>query len=69
MKHIAFAVIAAAALAIVGPRISERNAQPREAAAAPRELLAPSDYRAVTPLDPVRASRTGERNTGESGRR
>jgi len=69
MKHIGFAVIAAAVLAIVGPRISQGNAQPHEAAAAPHELLAPSDYRAVTPLDPMRASRTGEQNTSESSRR
>lgn len=45
MKHIAFAVIAAAALAVIGPRISQE--QPKEAAA--HELLAPSDYRAVPP--------------------
>jgi hypothetical protein len=43
MKHIAFAVVAAAALAVIGPRISQE--QPKEAAA--HELLAPSDYRAV----------------------
>jgi len=60
MKHIAFAVVAAAVLAVVGPRISQESAQPKEAAAAPHELLAPSDYRAVTPHDPVRAWRTGE---------
>lgn len=45
MKHIAFAVIAAAVLAVVGPRISQ--GQTKEAAvAAPHELFAPSDYRA-----------------------
>jgi len=60
MKHIAFAVIAAAALAVIGPRISQESAQPHQAAAARHELLAPSDYRAMPPLDPVRASRTGE---------
>ena len=69
MKHIGFAVIAAAVLAIVGPRISQGNAQPHEAAAARHELFAPSDYRAVPPLDPVRAARTGEQNIGESSRR
>lgn len=47
MKHIAIAVIAAAALAVIGPRISQEPAQAQETAAAPHELLAPSDYRAV----------------------
>lgn len=47
MKHIAFAVIAAAALAVIGPRISQ--GQIKEAAAAPHEMLAPSDYRAAAP--------------------
>jgi len=49
MKHIAIAVIAAAVLAVVGPRISQ--GQPKEAAAAAHELLAPSDYRAVPSRD------------------
>ena len=47
MKHIVFAVIAAAALAVIGPRISEGHAQIKDAAAAPHELIAPSDYRAA----------------------
>ena len=48
MKHIIFAVAAAAVLAVVGPRISQE--QPKEAAVpAPHELFAPNDYRAVTP--------------------
>jgi hypothetical protein len=50
MKHIAFAVIAAAALAVIGPRISQGRSQPGEAA--PHELFAPSDYRA-TPGSPA----------------
>jgi hypothetical protein len=45
MKHIAIAVIAAAVLAVVGPRISQGH--PKEAMAAPQELFAPSDYRAI----------------------
>jgi hypothetical protein len=48
MKHIAFAVVAAAALAVIGPRISQDHPQPKEVAA-PHELFAPSDYRAVPP--------------------
>lgn len=47
MKHIAFAVVAAAALAVIGPRISQGSPQTREPA--PHELFAPSDYRAATP--------------------
>lgn len=48
MKHIGFAVIAAAALAVIGPRIAP--GQTKEAAAsAPHAPFAPSDYRAVTP--------------------
>ena len=58
MKHIAFAVVAAAALAVIGPRISQ--GQTKEAAAsAPHELLAPSDYRAApqhSPATPERPS-------------
>lgn len=46
MKHIAFAVVAAAALAVIGPRLSEGYSQPKEAAAS-HELIAPSDYRAA----------------------
>ena len=45
MKHIAFAVIAAAALAVIGPRISQEH--PKEVAA--HELFAPNDYRAAPP--------------------
>ena len=52
MKHIAFAVVAAAALAVIGPRISQGSPQPKEAAA-PHELFAPSDYRAVPPHGPA----------------
>jgi len=48
MKHIAFAVVAAAALAVIGPRISQDHPQPRDTAA-PHELFAPSDYRAAKP--------------------
>ncbi len=33
MKHIIFAVVAAAALAVIGPRISQGNPQPQETAA------------------------------------
>ncbi len=47
MKHIAFAVVAAAVLAVAGPRISQGPT--KEAAAAPHELFAPSDYRAAAP--------------------
>lgn len=50
MKHIAFAVVAAAALAVIGPRISQGHPQPKEAAAS-HELFAPSDYRAAPPHD------------------
>ena len=56
MKHIAFAVIAEAALAVVGPRISQEH--PKEVAAAPHELLAPSDYRALTPHSPATPERS-----------
>jgi hypothetical protein len=50
MKHIAFAVVAAAALAVIGPRISQEPVQTQETAA-PHELFAPSDYRVVPPHD------------------
>jgi hypothetical protein len=47
MKHIAFAVVAAAALAVIGPRISQDNPQPKEAAGP--VLFLPSDFRAMPP--------------------
>jgi|WetSurMetagenome_2_1015567.scaffolds.fasta_scaffold173717_1 hypothetical protein len=52
MKHIAFAVIAAAALAVIGPRISQGHPQPKEAAAS-QELFAPSDYRTAPSRGPA----------------
>ncbi|HEY4275224.1 MAG TPA: hypothetical protein VGM68_07055 [Rhizomicrobium sp.] len=48
MKHILFAVVAAAALAVIGPRLSQEPAAANEVITAPAPA-APSDHRA-TPL-------------------
>jgi hypothetical protein len=56
MNHIAFAVIAAAALAVIGPHISQGNLQPRETAA--RGVTSVRlDYRATPPQSQTEATR------------
>jgi len=68
MKHIAFAVVAAAALAVIGPRISQ-TPQAAEAAA-PRALSVPTHARAMPPrglAEPALrfSDRAGSARTGE----
>ncbi len=61
MKHIAFAVVAAAALAVIGPRIAQENPRTGETAAPaalsidPGSRATPSRSRAAPILAPRKA--------------